>query len=593
MLIIENGIFVDCNAATVTMLGYDKKEEVINTPPFKLSPEFQPDGRPSVEKAEEMMTIAKKRGNHKFEWDHLMKNGSVIPVEVSLTAIQSSDGDSIHTVWRDVSERKQAEKAMRDSEHRFHTIFETIPDVVAITRMSDGVVIDINQAYDSLTGFKRDQLIGRSSVVLASWVNISDRERVIEQVREEGFAKNIEVPMRTSDNRRRQALVSAKMISLHGEPHLLTIFKDISERAKSQAALRESEERFRHMFEANPDPVILASLKDGRFIDVNKAFEKTTGIKRLKAIGQNSADLNLWENESKRQPFLDQLNRDEEVNNLEANFRVLGGGTKPGLLSARLVSINNEGCILVVIRDISAEKKAERALIEMDQIKNEFISTAAHELRTPIASIMAYSELLTDSDLGGGFSEEQRQDFQVEIHENSERIAKIIDEIMDVSRIESGQKIPLDLYPASIEGLLKKIVTRFSLKAKQNITLKVAPDVSEEILLDPIRITQVIENLISNSIKYSQKESDITILATQSENHCLVCVADQGVGMNEEQTSKMFDKFYRADGSDTAVRGLGLGMSIVKQIIEDHGGTVWVESTPGKGTKAYFTLPIE
>ncbi len=358
MLIIDNGIFVDCNNATVKMLGYAKKEEVINTPPFKLSPEFQPDGRPSVEKAEEMMRLAKERGNHKFEWDHLRKDGSIIPVEVSLTAIQSSDGNSIHTVWRDITIRREAEKSIRDSEHRFHTIFETIPDVVAITRMSDGMVIDINQAYDAVTGFRRDQLIGRSSIELGSWVNIEDRERMIEQVREEGFARNIEAPMRTSDNKIRQALVSAKMISLHGEPHLLTIFKDISERARSQTALKESEERFRQMFEANPDPVILASLEEGRFIDVNKAFEEKTGIKRLEAIGHNSDDLGLWANEDKRQPFLDALKKVGEVNNLEADFRVSDGKTKPGLLSARLININHERCMLVVIRDISAEKKA-------------------------------------------------------------------------------------------------------------------------------------------------------------------------------------------------------------------------------------------
>ena len=258
-----------------------------------------------------------------------------------------------------------------------------------------------------------------------------------------------------------------------------------------------------------------------------------------------------------------------------------------------------DGALLISLTDVTTIVEAERMLKkandelqDLNKMKSEFLSVASHELRTPITSIMGYSELLNDSELVDGFSEEQKQDFQKEIHENSERIAKIIDEIMDVSRIESGQGIPLDLHPASIVELLKKVVSRFSLRAKQKITLKANPDIPESICFDSMRITQVVENILSNSVKYSPVDTDISLLVTRSENYCVVCVVDQGVGMNSEQQKKMFDKFYRADASDTAVRGLGLGMSIVKQIIEDHGGLIWVESSVGKGTKVYFNLPI-
>lgn len=592
MLIIEDGIFVDCNVATVEMLGYEKKEEIINSPPFKLSPECQPDGRSSIEKAEEMMQLARERGSHKFEWNHLKKDGSIIPVEVSLTAIHSIQGDSIHTVWRDISRRKVAEKAIRDSEHRFHTIFETIPDVVAITRMSDNVVIDINQAYESLTGFKRDQLIGRSSIEFGSWVNFEDRERMIEQIRQDGFVRNLEVSMRTSDNTVREALVSAKMINLHGEHHLLTVFKDISDRARSQAALRESEERFRQIFETIPDPVVLASLEDGGFIDVNKAFVEITGISRIQAIGHNSADLGLWVNEDKREPFLAELQKYGEVNNLEADFRVSGGKIKAGLISARIINVNREHCILVVIRDISKEKEAERALIEMDRMKSDFISTAAHELRTPITSIMGYSDLLIDNEGEYSFTEDQRKDFKKEISENSERLSKIIDDILDLSRIESGQSIPLDIQSCSIQLVLNKVIKRILVISEQKIILKVSKNTPEKVKFDPHRIVQVVENLLGNAIKYSPPQSEIKIFVEKENNHCRFSFVDQGIGMTDEQVTRVFDKFYRADGTDTAVRGLGIGMSIVKQIIESHGGSIWVESSVGKGTKVTFVLPI-
>lgn len=592
MLIIEDGKFVDCNSATVSMLGYDRKEELFNTPPFKLSPEFQPDGISSLDKADEMMCLARERGNHQFEWDHLKKDGSIIPVEVSLTAIENSHGSSLHTVWRNISDRKQTEKNIRDSEHRFHTIFETIPDVVAITRICDGTIIDINPAYELLTGFNREQLIGRSSVEFGSWVNIEDREKMMEQVLEKGFVRNMEAPMRTIDNLVREALISAQMINLHGEPHLLTIFKDISDRVRSQRALKDSEECFRQVFEANPDPVILACLDGGKFLDANKAFETLTGITRLEAIGHNSADLGLWDNMYMRTAFLDCLHKNGEVNNYEAELRVSGGQLKTGLLSARLISINHERCILIVVRDISTEKEVERALLEMDRMKNEFISTAAHELRTPVASIMGYTEMLSDDEFSVSFNEEQKNDFHKEIHDNSERLAKIIDDILDVSRIEAGQSMPLDKTPTSTSWLLDKVVKSFKLISKQNITLDVCSETPETIKIDPNRVIQVIENLLSNSIKYSSSTSNILIRAEKAEDFCKFSVIDQGIGMNEEQRAKIFDKFYRADGTDTAVRGLGLGMNIVKQIIENHGGSIWIDSSIGVGTKVYFQLPI-
>ncbi|PLX73966.1 MAG: hypothetical protein C0614_12255 [Desulfuromonas sp.] len=593
MLIIVNGLFIECNTATVVMLGYGCKKEIINSPPFKLSPQFQPDGKLSSHKAEEMMQIARERGSHKFEWDHLRKDGSIIPVEVSLTALEASSGSTLHTVWRDISKRREAEKALQESEHRFHAIFETIPDVIAITRMRDGVVVDINQAYDSLTGFSREQLVGRSSLELDSWVNAGDRERVIEQVREVGFVRNMEVSMRTSDDVVRQALVSANMINLFEEPHLLTVFKDISERARSRAALRESEERFRQVFEANPDPVVIARLDDGKILDVNTAFEQKTGITRLEALGHNSADLNLWVDHQRREPFLTQLKTSGEVNNYEADFRSAGETPKTGLLSARIIRIKNEPCILIVIRDISAEKRAERALIEMDQLKNEFISTAAHELRTPVASIMGYTELLSGREFKGVFSDEQKQDFFQEVHENSERLTKIIDDILDVGRIESGQRIPLRKSVISIEKLLEKIVSRFRLTGRHTIQIQLDPSMSGLIEIDSHRISQVLENIISNAIKYSDKNSTVLVRAKSAGSFIEFSVSDQGIGMNEEQKSRIFDKFYRADGTDTAVRGLGLGMSIVKQIIEEHRGTIAVESTVSEGTTVSFKLPAE
>lgn len=237
-------------------------------------------------------------------------------------------------------------------------------------------------------------------------------------------------------------------------------------------------------------------------------------------------------------------------------------------------------------------KKAQQALKQLDQLKSEFISTAAHELRTPIASIMGYTELLSDNVMSQSITEEQKADFHQEILDNSERLSKIIDDVLDVSRIEAGRSIPLSKEQTSIDGLLNKAVNRFRLTAKQNIHLELSHNLPDIIEIDAHRISQVVDNLLSNAIKYSPAESNILITAKQDKHYCLVSVIDEGKGMNEEQIGRVFDKFYRADATDTAVRGLGLGMSIVKQIIEDHRGEILVKSKVGEGTKVHFKLPL-
>ena len=242
---------------------------------------------------------------------------------------------------------------------------------------------------------------------------------------------------------------------------------------------------------------------------------------------------------------------------------------------------------------ISRERtEAERSeLKKMDIVKSEFISIAAHELRTPVTSIMGYTELLSDQYMSDTFNEKQKIDFLSIIYESSEQLGKIVDDILDVSRIESGQRIPLYKKPSSIETLLKKVLNRISLKSNHNFILKVSPEVPERFEFDEHRIDQVIENLLSNASKYSPEQSPITIVVEADNHLCSVTVTDQGIGMSNEQKDRIYDKFYRVDTSDTAVHGLGLGMSIVKQIIDDHGGTILIDSKLRKGTSVCFTLP--
>jgi signal transduction histidine kinase len=183
--------------------------------------------------------------------------------------------------------------------------------------------------------------------------------------------------------------------------------------------------------------------------------------------------------------------------------------------------------------------------------------------------------------------------FLDEIYLKCDTLSMIIDEMLDISRIESGHPIALDVRPHDPVALLKQVINRYELQGpRHTFRLQVDEPQPSLVSLDLHRLTQVIENLLSNALKYSPQGGVISVIGEVCAHDYVVRIADQGIGMTPEQVARIFDKFWRADASNTAVSGLGLGMSIARQIVENHGGQIWVESTPGVGTTVSFSLPL-
>ena len=487
---------------------------------------------------------------------------------------------------------EEVSEELREKEEKFRSVFETIPDVVGITRLHDGLIINLNPAIEEVTGLPRERFVGQTSLAMKFWVNPEDRERMVQGVLTNGSVRNMEAQFSAGSGQIRDCLVSARLMHLQGEPHILAVFKDISERKQVLQALQASEARFRLIFEASPDPLIIASADGGGILEVNRAFVEQTGIPLEQARGKNSRDLNLWADPEQRDQFLEILQRDGTVSNLETRFCIQNGEIRTGLTSARLVELGGKSMILIDAHDITRQKQAEQALREMDRMKSEFISTAAHELRTPLATMLGYTELLRSPDDFGSFSAEQSAEFLDEIYLKGETLSRIIDEMLDISRIESGHPIALDRQPHEPHSLLAKVVKRFKLQNKKHAFALDFPGIQPQtVVCDLPRITQVLENLLSNAVKYSPLGGTVTVRGESVGTDYAVSVIDEGIGMTTEQQARVFDKFYRADSSNTAIGGLGLGMSIARQIVEMHGGRIWLESKVGVGTTVTFCLP--
>lgn len=237
---------------------------------------------------------------------------------------------------------------------------------------------------------------------------------------------------------------------------------------------------------------------------------------------------------------------------------------------------------VLTLRDVTVER-------ELEKMKSEFVSTAAHELRTPLTSILGFAELLQDSKT---FSLQERSEFAALIHDRAEKLSELIDELLDISRIEAGQVIPLVRQAVPIAPLVETSLNFFRYSSPRHQFKLLLPASPLIVYADPRRISQVLDNLLSNAVKYSPEGGSITVQLDCATEDCTISVSDEGIGMSSEQIERIFDKFYRVDASATAVQGVGLGMTIVRDLIESHGSEITVKSLPGKGTTISFTLPF-
>lgn len=237
---------------------------------------------------------------------------------------------------------------------------------------------------------------------------------------------------------------------------------------------------------------------------------------------------------------------------------------------------------VLTLRDVTVER-------ELEKMKSEFVSTAAHELRTPLTSILGFAELLQDSKT---FSLQERSEFAALIHDRAEKLSELIDELLDISRIEAGQVISLVRQAVPIAPLVETSLNFFRYSSPRHQFKLRMPASPLIVYADPRRISQVLDNLLSNAVKYSPEGGNITVQLDCATEHCIISVSDEGIGMSSEQIERIFDKFYRVDASTTAVQGVGLGMTIVRDLIESHGSEITVKSAPGQGTTISFTLPF-
>ncbi|MFZ2831828.1 MAG: HAMP domain-containing sensor histidine kinase, partial [Minisyncoccia bacterium] len=243
--------------------------------------------------------------------------------------------------------------------------------------------------------------------------------------------------------------------------------------------------------------------------------------------------------------------------------------------------------VVIIIRDVTADR-------ELDEAKSGFISVASHQLRTPLTSIRWYSEMLLAEDTGP--LNESQKDFMREIHGGAERLYQTVDLLLGISRVESGkmksEKIAINLGEFT-EGITKELRSQMNVK---NLVLSVVPPPGDGVIvtLDPITLRQVVLNLVSNAIRYTNAQGFVEIKWWWGDDgkEIIYMVHDNGIGIPDSEHSHMFSKFFRAENARAQVPdGSGLGLALVKDLVESWGGKIWYDSREGSHTTFFFTIP--
>jgi PAS domain S-box-containing protein len=345
----------------------------------------------------------------------------------------------------------------------------------------------------------------------------------------------------------------------------------------------EQLERFRALLDRIGDIILLADLSSLRLIDANASACRHLGYRREQLLAMNLDEVIEMEALNWREHELDGTV-------LETVLRCANGGEVPVEVTLSMDRFNTGIYVATVARNISERLRAEEALRASDRLKTEFVSTAAHEFRTPLTTIQGFSQLLLQDET---LCETERRELLTYILQKTQALGRIVADLLDITRIETGQALPLDRFPCMAAQLfepLQLLLRSFPDCGRFQLAIE---DGDCQLQIDRHRFSQVTENLLDNAVKYSPPGSPISIEGRVRNGEYEITIADQGIGMTEQQVARVFDKFYRGNFSNTAAGGIGLGMSVVKNIVEAHGGRIWVVSTPGLGTTVRLRLPVE
>jgi PAS domain S-box-containing protein len=592
----EDGTIINVNPAFCHVMGYKEKDLIGKKVHMLAHPETEGEVDKNINKLLSGKTL-------KHVVKSVKKDGSLAFMELNERMIYLPDGrKGVICLVEDITQRTMAEEALKNSEKSYRGLFNSTTDAIYI-QDKNGFFLDVNKGAEKMYGYPRKYFMGKTPEFLSA-PGKNDMNVAIRHVEEafKGIPQRFEFWGINSKGRIFPKEVRLNRGIYFGQEVVIAMAQDITERLKAEEEIR----KLSRSVEQTPAMVVITDL-DGRIEYVNPKFTRTTGYSLEEIKGKNPRIL-----QSGKTPL-------ETYNNLWKTIKAGNDWSgeflnknKNGELYWESASIfplkDDKGEITHFIgmkEDITERKKMEQDLIaakeraeESDKLKSAFLANMSHEIRTPMNSIIGFSQLLSEPDI----EEEERNQYINLIQNSGNDLLNLIDDIIDISKIEAGQ---MKVYKSQyfLDNILKELYLSFSelIKTKEDkshLTLKYnRPKGAENVVIftDIDRFKQIFRNLLNNAIKFT--EAGFVEFGFKPNNktenpHVEFYVRDTGIGIPKDKTAIIFESFRQANTSDTKIYGgTGLGLTITKKMVEILGGNIWVESTAGQGSTFYFILP--
>jgi len=547
--------------------------------------------------------ILDEKGFATFETAHIRRDGTIIPVEISARKVEIEGVSYFQSICRDITERKFAEETLKESEERFRKIFEESPFSMAMTGKDLGI-IRANSAFCKMLGYREEEL---KSFTFRQFTHPDyikgDDVSMLKLVAEE-------IPLYHTEKQyiRKDGIViwgSATISIIRNNndevQYFLAMVEDITLRKKAEAELEKSFSLIKATLESTADGILVVDGR-GKIVQHNHKFMEMWRMPESVMETKNDSDAIKFVMDQLIYPeeFVNQIKQlytDPEATTSDLlefkDGRVFERYSQPQKISGRSVGR------VWSFRDITERKRAEAELIaakekaeESDRLKTAFLHNVSHEIRTPMNAIIGFSALLNEPDT----TEADRHQFIDIIFQSGSQLLSIINDIVDIANVESGQA-KLNIKEMNLNSCLRSLDEQFSYKEKPDvisINLKTGlPDEESVIMTDSTKLIQVLSNLINNATKFTS-EGNIDFGYKRKDGYLEFFVKDTGIGIPPEHHEKIFERFFQVDNLiSRKFGGTGLGLSICKAYVELLGGRIWVNSRPGEGTIFRFTLPYK
>ena len=582
----KTGMIVDVNPFLIDMLGYSKadflKKYLWEVGVFK----------DIAASKDNFLTLQKKRYVRFEDLPLETKTGRIVDVEFVANAYQVDGTTVIQCNIRDITDRKKIEHLVARNEAYLRAILDSTDDgILAIDK--NGNVIHTNTRFAQFWKIPKKLIKQNNDQILLKYVinQLINPKDFLTKVNKLYKLKATDFDtIRFKDGRVFERYSTSLILNQENEGRVWS-FRDITQRLKSEQDLMEAKAKSEAILASIGDAVFACD-KQGKILLFNKTAEQMTGILAKNAFGCHYKQIINFIRESDGKPSTDFIN--EAINNNKitkmTNHVMLlckdGRQIPVADSAAPIKNDRNEiiGCV-VVFHDVTRER-------QIDKAKTEFVSLASHQLRTPLSTINWYVEMLLSLDVGK-LTPKQRQ-YSQEVYHASQRMVNLVNALLNVSRLELGTfavepKVTniINVAKANLKELLPQI-----LKKKLTVKHKFDKNISV-IKADPKLLSIIFQNLLSNSVKYSKRAGEIVFSITKEKDRLLISVADNGIGIPIAQQGQIFNKLFRADNAKKVdPDGSGLGLYIVKEILDYTGGKVWFKTKEEKGTIFYISLPL-